>query len=190
MIAWLLPLSSPLSVLFFPSSDLLYATGGANSPPPGVAGRQELFHAQPAILDKGDTKVPSVTANTIPGFRGHYAFLLIWRSGVQEPPVTQWSYVKGFGNLYKYIIYSCMSLKRRTKHFFFPSWRYVLGHPRFLTLCHVHHSISSGLPIPWRAERILSLSDFREKFTSCSLWLLEVKSVGIFAISSLRTKIL
>ena len=33
-------------------------------------------------------------------------------------------------------------------------------------------------------------SDFREKFTICSSWLLEFKSVGIFAISSLFTKLL
>ena len=34
------------------------------------------------------------------------------------------------------------------------------------------------------------VSDFREKFTSCSLWLLEFRSVGIFAISLLLSKIL
>ena len=33
-------------------------------------------------------------------------------------------------------------------------------------------------------------SDFREKFTICSSWLLEFKSVGIFAISSVLTKLL
>ena len=46
-------------------------------------------------------------------------------------------------------------------------------------------------PIPYTHQGMKEffVSDFREKFTSCSLWLLEFRSVGIFAISLLLTKI-